>query len=425
MKTTLLISFITLLGACATFLILYFPRLLAWFGSLKKQKRLVATSKRKIAIIIPARNESKVITNLLDSIASQTYDKDCYHAFIMVKDKKDPTIQIAKKYGATCYVVADQTKKSDALDYALKKILKDKPNEFDGYYIVDADCLLDSKCLEELNNAMESDSDIIQSKKMVKNYLSDDKKNKTLAVTCNGIIWTLIDDMGNRFKTDHHITNMTIGTGIMLSNRLVTMMGGWPYDKTLTEDCELMYDCVFRGFTTFYYSYSRMYVEEATTLKVTNIRRNRWMDGLINSKKVYDDRIHSIFKGPKNILNLYYTTACCIAYAFFGFLSLAGIYGIVMTIINACLGNGLWLGFLLFTISSFGAIYLSFFLMTVMAFVVDGKYMTVSLGKKIATLFIHPFFYMGYIFIVAKVYFNVKRQTKWISIERINFSSKQ
>lgn len=414
------IIFIIILLTFIIFIIAYLPRIIAWFGSFKKQKRIYNTKLNKIAIVIPARNESKVIKELLESLKNQSYDKAYFDPYIIVKDENDPTIDIVKSYNYNYMIVPWQKKKSDALDYCLKSLIHSNKN-YDSYYIVDADCILEKDCLLELNNAMASDCQIIQSKKIVKNYLSDNKKNKTLSVTCNGIIWTLIDDMGNRFKSDHKITNMTIGTGVMLRSDLVKILNGWPYDQTLTEDIELMYDCVFRGIKTFYYSYSKIYVEEATTLKVTNIRRNRWLDGLINSRFLYKNRIDSLFKNPSNILNLYYSQACVIPYFFIGLLSLYTVGLLTASLIFIFVNMQAALALFMLSLFSFSLIYLSFFIMTLLALIIDGKYMSVSLFKKIITLFIHPFFYMGYIFIVAKVYLNIKREEKWISIDRIDF----
>lgn len=402
------------------FIILYLPRIIAWFGSFKKQARITNEKKNKIAIVIPARNESKVIKDLLLSLKNQSYDANYFDPYVIVKEKDDPTIDICKEFGYNYMVVSWQKKKSDALDFCLKSLINSSKS-YDSFYIVDADCLLDKDCLLELNNAMASNCEIIQSKKIVKNYLSDNKENKTLAVTCNGIIWTLIDDMGNRYKSDHKITNMTIGTGVMLRSDLVKKLNGWPYDQTLTEDIELMYDCVFRGIKTFYYSYSKIYVEEANTLKVTNIRRNRWLDGLINSRFLYKNRIDSLFKSPNNLLNLYYSQACCIPYFFIGLLTFYSVSLGTTSLILFIVNNPLWLSLLTLSTFSFLLIYFSFFMMTLIALIIDGKYMTVSLFKKILTLFIHPFFYMGYIVIVAKVYLNIKREAKWISIDRIDF----
>ena len=122
----------------------YIPRLIAWFYGFKKQKHLEKNRDNKIAIIVPARNESMVIGNLFESIKKQTYRN--FDTFVIVKDPNDPTIEMAKEIGAITLVCQNQTKKSDALDYALKEAMKKK--EYDSCFIIDADCYMDDKCLE-------------------------------------------------------------------------------------------------------------------------------------------------------------------------------------------------------------------------------------------------------------------------------------
>lgn len=61
-----------------------------------------------------------------------------------------------KAIDATIHVVPDQTRKGEALDGALKKILKDSPSKYDAFVIIDADNLAHPDFLLEMNNALAS-----------------------------------------------------------------------------------------------------------------------------------------------------------------------------------------------------------------------------------------------------------------------------
>ncbi|HEY8389951.1 MAG TPA: hypothetical protein VIL26_03265, partial [Clostridia bacterium] len=100
LKTALDVSLYLFLAICAILLIFYIPRLKGWFASFKKQKRLFNEKKNNIAVIIPARNESKVIGDLLDCLNRQTYPKEHFGVHVIVKESNDPTIEIAKKSNA-------------------------------------------------------------------------------------------------------------------------------------------------------------------------------------------------------------------------------------------------------------------------------------------------------------------------------------
>ncbi|MCR5462665.1 MAG: glycosyltransferase family 2 protein [bacterium] len=390
-------------------LINYMPRMFAWFYGFKKQKHLVKNKDNKIAIVVPARNESMVIGTLFDSIKKQTYKN--FDTFVIVKDPKDQTIEMAKEIGAIPLVCENQTKKSDALDYALKKIMKD--GSYDSAFIIDADCYMDPKCMEELNNALSSGRQIIQVKKRVKNFYMKQKHANSIWSSCNGLIWTIIDDLGNKYKSAKGITNMLIGTGIMIRMDVINELNGWPYNETLTEDIEFMNDAAIKGYSTLYYEHAIIYLEESTSLKVTNKRRTRWMDGVINSKRIYNDRLKNANEKDK-----YYVTALSPCFLFVGTCLLYSLLNLIFGATLFIIGNDLWTECFLLSLVSLGVIYVAFFILTL--FILMVGHIKRPWYEKILLLFIHPLFYMGYIRICLKVYLGLT-SNKWEVIDRVKF----
>ena len=113
-----------------------------------------AKNKHKYAICIAARNEEKVIGNLLDSINKQDYDKDLLTVFVVADNCSDNTAQIARKYGAICYERHDtvHATKGYALQFLFKNIEKDyKTDSFEGFFIFDADNLLKKDYISKMN----------------------------------------------------------------------------------------------------------------------------------------------------------------------------------------------------------------------------------------------------------------------------------
>ncbi len=402
-------------------LLLYTPRLAAWLGAFKPQKRLQNDKMNRIAVIIPAKNEGKIIDDIFASLQRQSYPREYFDIHVVVKDAQDITIEKTKAIGGFTYVVPNQKCKGDALDACLKQMMKDFPDVYDAFYIADADCLLGAKCLEEMNCAMASGAMVIQSKKLVKNYLSKDKNANSLASACNGLIWTMIDDMGNRYKADHGITQMTIGTGLLLTKELVDKLGGWPYRATLTEDMELMNDCAIQGYPTFYYSYSVIYVEESTSLHVTNIRRTRWLTGLIDSKLLYNQKLVSKSLDKKCSKNIYFVTALWPAFYYVGLITFFTLFQLADALLLFVKGNALVLRALQYAACGVITIYVSFLVLTGMCMLVDRKNIKLTFGKKIVLFLVHPIFYMGYIPIIAKAFLR-KNTESWEAIERVEFS---
>ena len=90
----------------------------------KKQKDRPAQKQHKFAILISARNEEKVIGELLRSIRNQRYPRELIDVYVVADNCDDNTARIARKYGATVFERANrrQVGKGYALDYAFGQI---------------------------------------------------------------------------------------------------------------------------------------------------------------------------------------------------------------------------------------------------------------------------------------------------------------
>ena len=62
-----------------------------------KSRTKISTGDKKhtFAVIIPARNEEKVIANLLESLKTQNYPKELYDVFVVANNCTDRTSEIA------------------------------------------------------------------------------------------------------------------------------------------------------------------------------------------------------------------------------------------------------------------------------------------------------------------------------------------
>ena len=77
--------------------------------------------------------------------------KDVY---IIVEDKSDPTVDIAKKYKSTIFIRKrlDLKRKGYAID-ELIKYLEEKKKYYNAYFILDADNVLDENFLLEMEKS--------------------------------------------------------------------------------------------------------------------------------------------------------------------------------------------------------------------------------------------------------------------------------
>ena len=66
----------------------------------KKPRKLPKAEKfTKFAILIPARNESNVIRNILNACKKLDYPREYFDVFVIIEDENDPTNEITKEFG--------------------------------------------------------------------------------------------------------------------------------------------------------------------------------------------------------------------------------------------------------------------------------------------------------------------------------------
>ena len=116
----------SVIGVVITYLVFY-KTIYFFLGIFFTRKFKTAKKKHKYAIVIAARNEEKVIANLLDSIKKQDYPKELITTFVVADNCTDKTAKIARDCGAICYERFDNERKTKgfALEYLFERIEED------------------------------------------------------------------------------------------------------------------------------------------------------------------------------------------------------------------------------------------------------------------------------------------------------------
>ncbi len=403
-------------------ILIYLPRMILWFKGFKPQKRLVAKEKRKFGLIIPARNESETIPCLLESIKTLDYPKELFTTHIIVKDPADPTLQLAPTYidqNLFLYTVPTQKRKADSLDACFKSILEDKDKQCDAYIIVDADCMLTPNFLTEMNNAMESGADVIIGRKRIKNWESNNKKNRNVIANCSAMTYPGVDAMGNKAKAEMgHALNLC-GQGMLLTHKFILHAGGYPY-KSITEDYEIGANCILDGFKAHYYEYAEIYSEEPTSHKVYNDRRTRWLKGYMDCSRKYGKalREYTFKQGKLKKDALFFIYGVYPLFCMFGASAVAIITFVTSSITLAIMGSSaLALKALYYALIVAGIAYFELFFYTCLNLSVDRDINKMTLGEKLKLIFIMPFFLLEYAGIFFKAAFT--KEDDWVPIKRI------
>ena len=224
----------------------------------KVKKKSVKVVPHNLAVIICARNEEMVIDKLLETINNQNYPKDKLKAVVIADNCTDKTAEIARQYGAVVFERFNTKKvgKGYALNFAFKNIYSMfGDNYFDGYIIIDADNLLDSNYVAEMNKTFCQGYRVITGYRNSKNY-------GTNWITAGYAVAFMREAKFLNYARSALGSSCAVsGTGFLVSNEIIRERGGWNY-SLLTEDIEFTVDTIMRGETIGYCENAMLYDEQ-------------------------------------------------------------------------------------------------------------------------------------------------------------------
>ena len=190
--------------------------ILLFFVPTKKYKP--AQKNHKIAVIIPAHNEEKVIYSTVKNILKQSYSKNDYKIYVIADNCTDSTADKAMQAGAEVLIhnsaKGEKKNAGSAVDFAVKYILENY-KEVEFFVRFDADNIPHPDYLSKMNDAFDSGV------KAAKGY------NHSLNFTQNTIsgissLWYIRDNAFTcRARSFLHISQMLCGGGMMFSAEVV------------------------------------------------------------------------------------------------------------------------------------------------------------------------------------------------------------
>ena len=255
-------------------------------------RRFEERSLSKFAVLIAARNEAAVIGQLIDSIKAQDYPSELIDIYVVADNCTDITAMVAASRGAAVYQRRNkvQVGKGYALEFLLSKIAQDKPEgTYDGFFVFDADNLLDPRYIREMNKVFSNGCPVVTGYRNAKNF------GDNWISAGYGMYFLRESEYLNRPR-DYLGTSCAVsGTGFLFSAKLLEKVGGWHY-YALTEDLEFTLDLVCRGEKISYCNTAILYDEQPTGFRQSVVQRARWMRGLMQIMgKNGSTLLHSMF----------------------------------------------------------------------------------------------------------------------------------
>lgn len=382
----------------------------AIIGLLKTPKRYEETKKHNFGVLISARNESLVIAQLIESIKQQKYPEELITIFVVADNCTDNTAEVARKAGAVVYerFNKEYVGKGYALDYLLKKIDAEYGEDvFDGFFIFDADNILDENYVCEMNKVFCHDYRVITSYRNSKNYGDN-------WISAGYALWFLreakyINNPRMMLGTSCAVS----GTGFLVSNEVFRKNEGWKH-HLLTEDIEFSTDSIVEGETIGYCDTAIIYDEQPTKFSTSWNQRLRWSKGFYQVffnyggklvKKIFKERSFAAY-------DMFMTIAPGI------FLTLAsliiGVFGLFYGIFNPELQGQIMQSFIGMIAFTFGASYLTMFVLGLITTVTEWEQIHTKPWKKIAYLFTFPIYIFTYIPISVVALF---KKIQWVPIQ--------
>jgi cellulose synthase/poly-beta-1,6-N-acetylglucosamine synthase-like glycosyltransferase len=244
------------------------------FGWIKKKEPLSVnfTPQKKFALIIAAHNEELVIAPILDSLSRLNYPSELYDIFVIADNCSDKTGEIAKNHGAMVFERSNKKErgKGYALEWMFNKIYA-MENKYDAISVFDADNLVSSNFLLEMNKQL------CRGHKVIQGYI-DSKNPFDSWITCSYAIafW-----LANRiFQLPRYYLGLSCGlcgTGFCIDLDVLKKIG-WGA-TCLTEDLEFTMKLALNNLKVSWSHDAVVFDEKPITLKQSWTQRKRWMQG--------------------------------------------------------------------------------------------------------------------------------------------------
>ena len=263
------------------FVFILFSYYISYFIASKKKDRKLkeASINYKFVVLIPARNECKVINHIFKSLKDQTYPKDLFKVFVITERENDKSNELALKYGFN-YIVRKDLENKRTKGYALKEgydYLKANNIEFDSIIIFDADNRIDKDYIYELNKLKNEGHQIGVGKRLSTNV------NTSFISASSSLLFAFQSEFTNKARTTLFNKFAISGTGYYIDKKIIEDANGWNF-LGLTEDVELTRYAYKTGIDMGYNPNAIFYDEQPTDLITMHKQHVRWIWGYFNKE---------------------------------------------------------------------------------------------------------------------------------------------
>ena len=222
-------------------------------------------------LLFPAYHEDKVIVNSVKKCLEQTYPKNFYDIALISDHMEETTNEQLRKLPITLYTPHfEKSSKAKAMQYAINSIQK----EYDKVVILDADNVVNSDFLEQLNIVCQQGYHAIQCHRCAKNNNNDIAALDGISEEINNTI----------FRKAHNtigLSSALIGSGMCFDFKWFS--DNVHYLSTAGEDRELEALLIKQNIFIKYAEHIHVFDEKVSNSDNFQRQRLRWMTAQIQS----------------------------------------------------------------------------------------------------------------------------------------------
>jgi cellulose synthase/poly-beta-1,6-N-acetylglucosamine synthase-like glycosyltransferase len=245
---------------------------LTFFGWSRPKNKPHFTPQKSFAVLVAAHNEEQVVGALIDNLKNLEYPRELYDIFVICDNCTDRTADIARNHGV--YACERRNPNLRGKGYAIEWMLKElwkRERQYDSVVMFDADNLVSTDYLYQMNNELCSGSRVIQA------YLDTKNPNDSWITASNAISYFFSNRFWQMPRTNLKLANFLGGTGMCFETNLLREIG-WGA-TSLVEDLEFSMRCVKLGIKPTYNYQAKVFDEKPLTFKASAKQRLRWMQG--------------------------------------------------------------------------------------------------------------------------------------------------
>lgn len=374
--------------------------------------------KTKFAILIAARNESRVIGSLFNSLKEQTYDKDYFDPWVIVESEDDPTIEIAKGFGYH-YFVRDRLEDGrrtkgfalqECIDYFRREGIK-----YDAYMIFDADNVMDNNYIEVMNDLRQTGV------KVGLGYRNFTNANMNWLTATSAIMFTYMNQVTSLGRSIIFHKATLMGTGYFVDSDVIEDAGGWIFTG-MTEDIQLTTYCYYHDIYMRYYPLVSFYDEQSPSFKTVHTQHLRWFYGYFERRKFLKVAGTSQSYHTKGIQSFMRFEFECGLFPFVIFnvvCALSLVACVAIGSIAAVFAPNIYYPLMIFGIGLYQILmmYLVFVIPAIVAVKRNRKYLKLSKKTEIIAIMTYVFFFYDFILAFFDGVIHPSKRKKWNEIK--------